>query len=436
MPRQVRPGHRGTSEDEARDAEARVDAGGRAALWHEGRAQAGGLPGLDGVRLHRDAGAAGITEAVGAQAVTLGEHVYLAPHAPGAESAAGRRLLAHELTHVLQQRAHGPRIQCFTAGERPLIAKDLAAMMAVIEGIVNGSSAGDDVLMGHLVRNSGGRDVGAAMPRSLRSDAPVASMLTLRYLMTRRCGLVDMRHFMQLLYISWFFSSGAAQQANRGATRKGVEHEENAEAASRFGPEDLTSNALGAWTATTLTGIPQRAGTIARIRATLERCAPIDFDALSPASQTRLVDFYAAQTGAGEPANQNPTALALVPDVPELAGQDRSFPFELDDSDPRRTTISGPAFDSGAAGLTGDSEIRSFVATQREQVLRDIPAAVRGRLTARLLTGWVSDADLDALERLHVTADAAGKAAMATAAGGFTLSGGQKIRLRLILGSS
>jgi hypothetical protein len=434
LTRHARPAVRGTSEQEAREAELRVppDAAG---VTRPGQDQRGAE--LEGVRLHRDAGAAGLTEAVGAQAVTVGDHVYLSRHAPAPDSAEGQRLLAHELTHVLQQRSHGERLQRFTAAEHPLIAKDLAAMMTVIEAIVNASSAGEQVLMGDLVRNSGGRDVGAALPRSLRSDSPVPSMLSLRYLMTRRCGLVDMRHFMQLLYISWFGNVGNAGMANRGATKKGIEHEEKAEAASRFGPEDLTSNALGAWTATRLAGIPQRGDLIARIRETLERCAPIDFDALSPASQTSLVDFYAAQTGAGEPANQNRTAVALIPVIPELAGQDRSFPFELDDNDPKRATISGAAFDTGASGLTGDSEIRSFVATQREQVLREIPAAVRGRLGARLLKGWVSDDDLDAFERLFLLADSAGKAAMRGAAAGVTLSSiGQRTRLRLLLGTT
>lgn len=420
---------RGTSEEEAREAEQ------RAAQRREVDPDRADGHRLDGVRVHRGDGAADLTAAVGAHAVTVGDQIHLSPQAPPLESDAGRRLLAHELTHVLQQRAHGPRLQRFQSSERPQIAKDLAAMMTVVETIVSAASRGDQVDMDDMVRKAGGRAAGAALPGPLRSNPPTAHLLTLRYLMTRRCGLVDMRHFMQLLYISWFGNLGNAQMANRGATVKGVEHELTAEAGSRFGPEDLTSNALGAWTATRLAGFPQRADLVARIRETLERCGPVDFDALSPASQTRLVDFYAAQTGAGEPANQNRTALALIPDVPELAGQDRSFPFELDEDDPQRATISGRAFDSGAAGLTGDSEIRSFVATQRDSVIRDIDAAVRARLGARLLSGWVSDADLDAFERLYRLGDAAGKAAMARAAAGVTLSGGQKIRLKLIVGS-
>ena len=391
---------------------------------------------LDGVRLHRDDVAQEVTAAVGAKAVTMGPHVYFAPDTPGFASPAGRRLLAHELTHVAQQRSHGAGMQRFQASERPQIAKDIGAMMAVVEGIVRASSSGEDVLMAQLVRNSGGQDVGAALPKSIRSNPATASMLTLRYLMTSRAGLIDMRHFMQLLYISWFFNTGQSDMANRGATKKGIEHEETAEAASKYGPEDLTSNALGAWTATRLAGFPQAGDLIARIRQTLTLCGPIDFDALSPASQNTLVDFYAAQTGAGEPANQNRTAVALIPVIPELAGKDRSFPFELDEDDPKRATISGTTFGAGAAGLTGDTDIRNFVFTQRDAVLIDLTPSVRGRLAGRLLEGWVSDADLNALERLFRLADAAGKDAIRTAAAGVTIGNfAQRARLKLLLGS-
>ncbi len=425
-----RPRLRGTGEEEAEQAARAVE---EAPATATGRPDRSGV--LDGVRMHRDAGAAALTNAAGAQAVTWGEHVYLSPRAPAPETSAGRRLLAHELTHVVQQRAHGARPQLFTTGERSQIAPDLAAMMAVVTALVNAScSYGDQVDMDLLVRHGGGQTATDKLPKSLRSANAAPYLLTLRYLMTRRAGLIDMRHFLQLLYISWFFNTGNASMANRGATKKGVEHEETAEPGSKYGPEDLTSNALGAWTATRLAGFPQRPDLIARIRESLEACAPVDFSSLSPASQNTLVDFYAAQTGAGEPANQNRTALALVPAIPELAGQDRSFPFELDEADPRKATIAGPAFTGGAAGLTGDSEIRSFVATQREVVLREIPPAVRGRLGARLLSGWVSDADLDAFASLYRLGDAAGKAAMRSAAAGVTLSSfGQRIRLKLLL---
>jgi len=59
------------------------------------------------VRVHADAQAARASEAVNARAFTLGRSIYFAageyrPHSDG-----GRRLLAHELTHVVQQRGTG-----------------------------------------------------------------------------------------------------------------------------------------------------------------------------------------------------------------------------------------------------------------------------------------------------------------------------------------
>lgn len=63
------------------------------------------------VRIHSDARAAESARAVGALAYTVGRDVGLAEgtYAPGTDG--GRYLLAHELAHVLQQRAGGTRLQ-------------------------------------------------------------------------------------------------------------------------------------------------------------------------------------------------------------------------------------------------------------------------------------------------------------------------------------
>jgi hypothetical protein len=62
---------------------------------------------FSGVRVHTDATAAESARAVSAKAYTAGSHVVFGAgqHAPG--STAGQRLIAHELTHVVQQ-ATGP----------------------------------------------------------------------------------------------------------------------------------------------------------------------------------------------------------------------------------------------------------------------------------------------------------------------------------------
>lgn len=421
----------GTSEPEAELAASRVSVNSGEECDH---------PALADARLHQGEHADALTDALGAQAVTVGSNVFVSHRAPDLASSAGRRLLAHELTHVVQQRQFGPRVQRFTTGERPQIADNLAAMMAVIEALATASSNGDQVNMDAFVRRAGGQTATAGLPDSLRSaEPPLPNGLTVRYLFTRRCGLVDMRHLIQLMYISWFLDSGVHNQSARGATRRGIEHERTSEAASRFSGEDLTSNALGAWTATRLAVLPQRDDLVARLRDTLQRCAPVDFGALSATSQAAIVTFYAARTSTGEPLNQNTTAVALIPVIPELAGTDRSFPFDLDDADPNRATIGGRAFDTGAAGLTGDgwsgdSEIRSFVSVQRDEVIRDIPSAEKVRLGARLLRGWVSDEDLDAFERIYRLGDAVAQAGLRAAADAVTLSDlGQRMRLRIMV---
>jgi hypothetical protein len=74
------------------------------------------------VRIHADDGAAEATRSLRARALATGEHVYFArgDYAPGSRE--GRQLLAHELTHVVQQRRLGrPLVQAQPApGAAPL----------------------------------------------------------------------------------------------------------------------------------------------------------------------------------------------------------------------------------------------------------------------------------------------------------------------------
>lgn len=60
------------------------------------------------VRIHTGAEAAHRADGMGAQAFTEGQHIYLGSGAPQPGSDRGRRLLAHELTHVVQQTHAGP----------------------------------------------------------------------------------------------------------------------------------------------------------------------------------------------------------------------------------------------------------------------------------------------------------------------------------------
>ncbi|GAA1857143.1 DUF4157 domain-containing protein [Myceligenerans crystallogenes] len=83
------------------------------------------------VRLHDDAAAHAMTARLGAEAVTIGHHVLFARgrHDPG--SPAGRRLLAHELTHVRQQATTGPRVQ-----GKFVATGDTAGFVALVNSIL------------------------------------------------------------------------------------------------------------------------------------------------------------------------------------------------------------------------------------------------------------------------------------------------------------
>jgi Domain of unknown function (DUF4157) len=59
------------------------------------------------VRVHRDAAASASARAIGAQAYTVQNHLVFGPKRYAPESVAGKTLLAHELTHVVQQRGGG-----------------------------------------------------------------------------------------------------------------------------------------------------------------------------------------------------------------------------------------------------------------------------------------------------------------------------------------
>jgi hypothetical protein len=62
---------------------------------------------FSGVRIHTDAQAADLARELQARAFTTGQHVFFAPGEYQPDHEQGRHLLAHELTHVVQQSADG-----------------------------------------------------------------------------------------------------------------------------------------------------------------------------------------------------------------------------------------------------------------------------------------------------------------------------------------
>jgi hypothetical protein len=76
-----------------------------AALKDEMEAQFG--QDFSAVRIHADGPAARSAADLSARAYTVGDEIVLGGESPALDSADGKRMLAHELTHVIQQR-HGP----------------------------------------------------------------------------------------------------------------------------------------------------------------------------------------------------------------------------------------------------------------------------------------------------------------------------------------
>jgi myosin heavy subunit len=88
--------------------------------------------GFDGVNVHTDAEAVQMNKALGAQAFTHGKDVYFNSGKYRPESAEGKRLLAHELTHVVQQSSSLELIQryggCSSSQDATITADHLRAM--------------------------------------------------------------------------------------------------------------------------------------------------------------------------------------------------------------------------------------------------------------------------------------------------------------------
>jgi hypothetical protein len=75
---------------------------------------------LGDVRVHDDGNADALSRALGARAVTAGTDIYFRSGELDVASAPGRQLLAHELTHVVQQREGAPRLhRSFVIGDKP-----------------------------------------------------------------------------------------------------------------------------------------------------------------------------------------------------------------------------------------------------------------------------------------------------------------------------
>lgn len=89
-----------------------------------------------GVRVHRDGEAAELNQSLGARAFTVGQDVFFGRGAFAPGTSAGDRLLAHELTHTVQQGAAGGRVQRATTDAQYETRSGVAAgTMTAVPGV-------------------------------------------------------------------------------------------------------------------------------------------------------------------------------------------------------------------------------------------------------------------------------------------------------------
>jgi hypothetical protein len=152
--------------------------GGGQALDGGVRAQMEGAMGADfsGVRVHTDARADALSRELGARAFTTGRDVFFrqGEYSPG--SAGGRRLVAHELTHVVQQ-SGAPVQRSLTLGPADDAFEREAdgVASAVADGLEAGVEHGDE---GGTVRRAPAADAAAA--GGAREPAPAKRPATLK----------------------------------------------------------------------------------------------------------------------------------------------------------------------------------------------------------------------------------------------------------------
>ncbi len=120
---------------------------------------------FSGVRVHTDGQAAESARAVDAQAYTVGRHLVFSAGHYAPATAAGRALLAHELTHVVQQGSTSPApdaIHVLGAQDDPLESEARQVAASIFQPVTTSGITGRN---GLLVQRQPASSRGAGLPR-------------------------------------------------------------------------------------------------------------------------------------------------------------------------------------------------------------------------------------------------------------------------------
>ena len=110
---------------------------------------------FSGVRIHTDSRAAESARSVNALAYTVGRDIVFSPGQYSPESAAGKRLLAHELTHVVQQQQWGGPGTLAASSSAPMIASETSAAEREADALAHRVMAGQSVAGRRLAAPAG-----------------------------------------------------------------------------------------------------------------------------------------------------------------------------------------------------------------------------------------------------------------------------------------
>ena len=87
---------------------------------------------LSDVRIHKGAQASGSAKSIHARAYTTGKDIVLGAGEYAPETREGKELLAHELTHVIQQQGAGRRVQRYETEEQARIGETEEELKEVV----------------------------------------------------------------------------------------------------------------------------------------------------------------------------------------------------------------------------------------------------------------------------------------------------------------
>jgi Domain of unknown function (DUF4157) len=310
------------------------------------------------VQVHTDARAVESADALRAQAYTVGQHIAFGVAQYRPHTAEGRRLLAHELVHVVQQEGR-------LAGAPSLGALQKKADESETCGGERTCAASPCVDPDPGREGDGGAATSWALKVMIDIEAPSAKDIS-----GTNVGhtYVEFNDSTQRAYTYGFYPKGKALPMSEGCMvhpdtvhKSCVDYEENFELTEKEFNAALSY--AQAWCTT-----------------------PPPYNVLT-LNCTTFAAAVAKHAGHSLPSSRGGVG-------PWVLGVSADSPNKLHDELKRRDTF--PTYN-----LMGDTEIRDAINKADEAMIAKIPSPEKYRIVNRLLEGWLSDDDIAVIEKIY-----------------------------------